>query len=97
MRGSILATENQQTIINDVIEVKRACIYIKLKQIQLIIMKNTQSLSDEKLYAYYYLWRVVFGLSAIVFIIGFFSFLKIFVAMEITAKLLVLDMILHIM
>ena len=31
--GNILATENQQAIINDVIEVKRAYICIKLKQI----------------------------------------------------------------
>ncbi len=31
--GNILATENQQAIINDVIEVKKACICIKFKQI----------------------------------------------------------------
>ena len=45
MRGNILATENQQAIINDVIEVKKAYMCIKLKQIQLIT-KNTPSSSN---------------------------------------------------
>ncbi len=41
MRGNILATENQQARINDVIEVKKACICTKLKQIRLRTTKNT--------------------------------------------------------
>ncbi len=43
MRGNILATENQQAIINDVIEVKIGMYSIKLKQKQLITTKNTPS------------------------------------------------------
>lgn len=50
MRGNILATENQQVIINDVIEVKKACICIKLKQMQLRIAKNTPSSSSTEIY-----------------------------------------------
>ena len=41
--GNILATENQQARINGVIEVKKACICTKLKQIQLRATKNTPS------------------------------------------------------
>jgi len=44
--GNILATENQQARINGVIEVKKACICKKLKQIQLRTTKNTPSSSD---------------------------------------------------
>ena len=44
--GNILATENQQARINGVIEVKKACICTKLKQIQLRTTKNTPSSSD---------------------------------------------------
>lgn len=43
-----MAIENQQVIINDVIEVKTACIRMKLKQIQLMTMKNTPSLSSKQ-------------------------------------------------
>ena len=43
IRGNILATENQQTKIDDVIEVKRACIFTKLKQMKLKTIRNTPS------------------------------------------------------
>ena len=49
MRGNILETENQQDIINDVIELKNSVYFIKLKQIQLRITKNTTNWSDFKL------------------------------------------------
>ena len=44
--GNILATENQQARINGVIEVKKACICTKLKQIQLRKTKSTPSSSN---------------------------------------------------
>ncbi len=71
MRGNIMATENQQARINDVIEVKRACICIRPKQIQLITTKNTPSSSDEKFNTDYFIWQVVYGLLAIFAIFSF--------------------------
>lgn len=44
--GNILAIENQQARINGVIEVKKACICTKLKQIQLRKTKSTPSSSN---------------------------------------------------
>ena len=45
--GNILATENQQVIINDVVDVKQACICTKLKQIQLKTTKNMPDLIEK--------------------------------------------------
>lgn len=46
MRGNILATENQQAIIYDVIDVKIGVYCIKLKQIKLRTTKDTPGSSD---------------------------------------------------
>ena len=86
--GNILATENQQARINGVIEVKKACICTKLKQIQLRTTKNTPSSSDEKFYTDYFIWHVVYGLPAIFDIISFRLICKIFCCQKIIYKMI---------
>lgn len=62
--------------------------HIKPKQIKLRTTKNTPSSSDEKFYADYFIWQVVYGLPVIFNIILFRFISKIFYCQKIIYKMI---------